>query len=84
MSFGTWIPAGQSSWTDIKVRWARYAGRGPLGFEEHHIWIERPRGTIEYVIWQGEEDDGDWVRYNEGTEWKQVGSTYHVSMEIVP
>jgi len=70
MNHGTWIPAGESSWTDIKVPWARYAGTGWYGFEEHHIWIEHPRGTIKYVIWQGDETDGDWVRYNEGTEWK--------------
>jgi hypothetical protein len=70
MDHGTWVAAGDSSWADIQVPWAR----NPEEFEGHHIWIEHPRGVIRYVIWQSDEGDGDWVRYNVGTEWKRGGA----------
>ena len=72
-SSGTWIPAGQSSWADINIPWACYPGTGRYGFEEHHIWIEHPRGHIRWVLWQCEHSDGDWVRYNQGTDWVRLG-----------
>jgi len=82
MNHGTWIPAGESSWTDIKVPWARYAGTGWYGFEEHHIWIEHPRGTIKYVIGKAMRLTATGFVITKGQSGNCMGTAYHVSMEI--
>jgi hypothetical protein len=54
------IPSGATAGFDIWIPWATNSTE----FQGHHIWIEVPWGTIKWVIWQSNKDDGDWVRYN--------------------